>query len=171
MGRRRVHVRAGRTLVVRVVPPAPEARIEVTAEPPLLSVVPTHRVGSGPTPTYHAEYVGHTAPRISPLPTTVCLRVVVIDGRHDPFRLTIPVTIWPSVGTLVLWWVAAYMGIVGLRWRDTLAHGHSVWDVFPQIEADLPYLSGLLILGVIVLVPLRLVGWAMTIGDPGGDDT
>ncbi len=107
---------------------------------------------------------------IAARPPTVCLRVVLIDGHHDPFRLVIPVTIWPSVGTLMTWWVVAYPGIVGLRWRDTLAQGHSVWDVFPQIGADLPYPSGLLILGVIVLVPLRLIGLLMTVGDPGGGD-
>lgn len=170
MARSRVHVRAGRTLVVLVVPPAAGVKVEVTAEPPLLVSVPVSRVEGGPVPTYHAEYVGHTAGRLSPFPTTVRLRVVVIDGRPDPFRLTIPVVIWPSVWTLLVWWTAAFLGIVWSRWQHTLAHGSSLRDVFPQLLEDAPYLFGLLSLGALVLVPLRLAGWLMTLGDPGGDD-
>ncbi|HEX4608025.1 MAG TPA: hypothetical protein VH092_07460 [Urbifossiella sp.] len=104
------------------------------------------------------------------MPLPALPQVVIVDGHPDPFRLTIPVTIWPSAWTLVLWWVAAYVGIVGARWQHALAHSASVWDVFPQFGEDLPYLLELLLLGALVLAPLRALGWALTLTDPGGED-
>ena len=60
-----------------------------------------------------------------PLPTTARLHVVVLDGMPSPRRVTIPVTVWPSVWTLVLWWVVAYLGIVGARWSARVMRGES----------------------------------------------
>ncbi|HYH64338.1 MAG TPA: hypothetical protein VD866_06530 [Urbifossiella sp.] len=139
-------------------------------EPLLLTLVPVHRVEGDPAPTYHAEYIGRTATRLLPMPATVRLRVVVVDGRPDPFRLTIPVTVWPSAAAMLTWWGLVCLGIVGIRWRDPLAHSASVWDVIPQLGADGPFLLQLILLGVVVLGILRLVGWALTFADPGRDD-
>jgi hypothetical protein len=119
MTRRRVHLRAGRALVVKVVPQNPATHVRITAEKPLGIVAPVSRVEDGAVPTYHAEYTGRSRLRVLPLPTTRKLHVSLADGLPNPIRVTIPVTIWPSVWTLVLWWLLAYFSIVGARWQGT----------------------------------------------------
>jgi hypothetical protein len=85
----------------------------------------------------------------------------------NPFRVTIPVTVWPSAWTLVLWWLLAYFSIVTARWQGVVANSGSVWDVFPQLWGDLPFLVELLLLGFVVVVPLRLLGSLISMAEPG----
>src|SRR4051794_32297643 len=70
MSRRRVHLRAGQTLLVRVVPQNAAARVAVMCEEPLSVVVPLSRIQGGAAPSYHAEYVGRSPMRVLPLPVT-----------------------------------------------------------------------------------------------------
>jgi hypothetical protein len=170
MNRRRVHLRAGRTLFVQVVPQNPAAKVEITSEDPLIVVVPASRVDGGPAPTYHAEYTGRSRLRVLPLPVSGRLHVSLADGHPNPFRVTIPVTVWPSAWTLLLWWVVAYFTIVGTRWQGAVAHSRSVWEVFPLLWGDLPFLIELMLLGVLVIVPLRLLGALVAMAEPGDGD-
>ncbi len=163
MGGRRVHVRAGRTLIVQVLPQSASAHVDITAEEPLRMIVPVSRVESGPVPSYHAEYVGRSLFRVIPLPTTGKLHISLADGFPNPLRVTIPVTVWPSLLTMMLWWLLASLSIVGVRWQSMVAHSRSPWDVFPQVWSDVPFLLGLLALGVVVVVLLRVVGSVATL--------
>jgi hypothetical protein len=96
--------------------------------------------------------------------------VSVADGLPNPPRITIPVTVWPSVGTLALWWLGVYIAIVAARWRDTVAQSQSVRDVIPQVWNDMPFLLELLAFGALVLVPLRLIGALISMADPADAD-
>jgi hypothetical protein len=152
-------VLAGRPLVLQAVPPDASAKVEIAAEPPLHTIVPASRVESGPVPTYHAEFTGRLHLRIIPIPTTGKLHVTVIDGLPDPRRVTIPVAIWPAHSTLLLWWLLAFLSIVGLRWQRIVANSESFPEILKAMWRDLPHLLGLLALGFLIVIPLRLIGW------------
>jgi hypothetical protein len=170
MGRGRVHIRAGRTLVVQVVPPHSMVKVEITTEPAIHTVVSVSQVNvSSSVPVFYGEYAGHLPQRVLPWPVTAKLFVVVSDGLPNPCRLTIPITVWPSVRLRVTWWVLVFLGLVGLRWQYTLAHNNSVWDVLPQLGDDLPYIGGLFLLGFPVLALLHLFGWVATARAPDED--
>jgi hypothetical protein len=167
MGRGRVHICAGRTLVVQVVPPHTMVKVEITTEPAIRTKVSLSQVSSnGSVPVYHGEYAGHLPQRVLPWPVTAKLCVVVSDGLPNPCLLTIPITIWPSLKLRLTWWVLVFLGLVGLRWERTLVHDNSMWNVFPQLRDDLPYIGGLFLLGVPVLAVLYLLGWVATVGAP-----
>ena len=82
-------------------------------------------------------------------------------------RVTVPVTVWPSYGTLALWWLLAYLGILGARWQEALARSDSALDIVPKVRSDSAYVLELLLLGIVLLIPLRVIGWLVTLGDPG----
>jgi hypothetical protein len=166
MTRRRVHLRAGQSFVIQVVPQHPCAHVEVSAEPPLQTVVRVNRVEGGPVPSYHAEFAGHSFLRIVPIPTTGRLRVTVIDGLPAPCRITIPITVWPSHSTFVLWWVLAFLSIVGLRWQRIVADRERFGDILDAMGKDLPHLFGLLALGFLIVIPLRVIGWLVSLAEP-----
>jgi hypothetical protein len=159
MMRGKVHLIAGRPFVLRVVPPTSTAKVEIAAEPPLHVIVPVSRVAGGPVPTYHAEFSGRLHLRIVPIPTTGKLHVTVLDGLPDPCRVTIPVAIWPAYSTLLLWWLLAFLSIVSLRLQRIVADNESFPDILQAMWQDLPRLLGLLALGFLIVMPLRLVGW------------
>jgi hypothetical protein len=168
MTRRRVHLLAGQSFVLQVVPPNPGAKIEIAADPPLRSIVASSPVEGGTLPTYHAEFSGRLPMRIIPVPKTGKLHVTTIDGLPNPWRITIPVTVRPSYSTLVLWWLLAFLGIVGLRWQTTVANGASYPDILDAMRGDVPYLLGLLALGFLTLIPLLvMIGWVVTAAELG----
>jgi hypothetical protein len=167
--RQKINLRVGQTFVVQVVPQTPRAKVEIAAEPPLQTLVPASQIKGGPVPTYHAEFSGGSGLRIAPIPTTGKLHVSIIDGLPAPCRITIPVTVWPSHSTLVLWWMLTFLGIVGLRWQKIVAEGQSFAGILSALWRDLPHLLVLLVLGFPVLIPLRLIGWVITLAEPGED--
>ena len=57
--------------------------------------------------------------------------------------------------------------ILGARWRNTLVGSDSAWDVFPKIRGDFPFGVELLLLGVLVIGVIRVLGWLITVGEPG----
>lgn len=166
MSRRRVHLRAGRSLVIRVVAQKSLVKVEVVTEQPLQTIVPLSRVESGSSSSYYAELTGHSPLKVVPLPISGKLHVVILDGCPSPCRITIPVTIWPSVWTLVLWWLLAYFSIVGVRFQSSIANSSSPWEIISTVRGDLGYLAGLLLMGFFVLVPLRALGWFLTLVEP-----
>ena len=170
LSRRGVHLRAGRTLVVQVVPQHAAAKVEITAESPLHAAMPPQRIEGGPVPTHHAEYVGRSPLRVFPLPVRGRVYISIADGRPKPPRITVPVIVWPSVGTLALWWLGIYIAIVAARWKDTVAHSSSVRDVVPQVWNDVPFLVELLLFGGFVLIPLRVLGYLISTGGSGDAD-
>ena len=115
----------------------------------------------------YTSLTGRSPLRVIPLPITGRLHITVLDGQPNPHRMSIPVTVWPSVSTLLLWWLIAYLSILGTRWQSTLASSDSAFAIFPKLRADLPYLVELLLLGVLVIIPLRIIGWLLTLSDPG----
>lgn len=143
------------------------AKVEIVPEAPVSVVAPACRVEDGGGVSYQGEYTGRTAFGVVPLPVTGHLHISVQDGQPNPFRITIPVTVWPSSSTLALWWLVAYLGIVGVRWQGTVAHGNSAFAVFAKIRGDISYLGELLLLGVVVAVLLRVLGWIVTLAAPG----
>ena len=157
--RRQVHLSAGQCFVLQVVPQSPSTKVEIAAESPLHTLVPVNRIEGGPVPTYHAEFSGRSLLRIIPIPTTGKLHITTIDGLPAPCRITIPVTVWPAYSTLVLWWLLAFLGVVGVRWQRIIADGKSYEAIFNALWNDLPFSLGLLALGFLILVPLRLIGW------------
>jgi hypothetical protein len=167
--RQKLKLRVGQTFIVQVVPQISGAKIEIAAEPPLQTLVPASRIEGGPVPTYHAEFSGGSGLRIAPIPTTGKLHVTVIDGLPAPCRITIPVTVWPAYSTLVLWWLVTFLSIVGLRWQRTVAEGQSFADILRAMWGDLPHLLELLALGSLILVPLRMVGWLVSLAESGED--
>jgi hypothetical protein len=168
MSRRKIHLRAGQSFVLQVVPPTPAAKVEFVAEPPLQTIVPASRVEGGPVPTYHAEFSGRSPLRFLPIPTTAKLYVSIIDGLPGPCRITFPVTVWPAHSTLLLWWLLAFLSIVGLRWQRTVAYGDSFTSILKAMWVDLPFLLGLLALGFLIVIPLRLIGWLVSLAEPSG---
>jgi hypothetical protein len=168
MTRRKFHLLSGQSFVVQVVPQSPTTKVEIAAEPPLHTIVPASRVEGGSTPTYHAEFCGRLLLRF-PLPTTGRLHVRIIDGLLAPCRITIPVTVWPAYSTLILWWLLAFLGIVGLRWQKIAADRNSYEDIFEALWRDLPFSLGLLALGFLIVIPLRIVGWVVSLAEPGQD--
>jgi hypothetical protein len=68
----------------------------------------------------------------------------------------------------MLWWVFAFLSIVGVRWQRTIAYGESFTEIVEAMWIDLPYLLALLVLGfLIALPPLWLIGWLVSIAEPG----
>jgi hypothetical protein len=166
--RRRVHLRAGQTLVVQIVPQNAAAEVSLVPEHPLQTIVPVNRIKGNGAPTYYAEFTGHSPLHVIPLPSTSRLHVVLADGEPHPFKQSIPVTIWPSIRTLVLWWVSASLTILGFRWRASLADCNSVVDVANVVQRDISFVGLLVILGLLVLPILRGIGWVLAQG--GGYD-
>ncbi|WP_439628372.1 hypothetical protein [Gemmata sp.] len=166
IARGRVHVRAGRTLIVTVTPPTLEARVEISSAPGLYTEVSPTRVAAGPVSEYHAEYAGHFYKLSLPWPYTVKLCVAVLDGRPNPYRAMVPVTVWPSLGRLVTWWLAVSVGVLGIRWQNALAQSASVGSVFTQVADDLSFAGGVLLLGVPVLGVLQALWLLMTLRPP-----
>jgi len=167
MSRRKVHLRAGQVFVLQVVPQSSTAKVDIAAELPLQTIMHASRVEGGPVPTYHAEFSGHSPLQIIPIPTTGKLHVSIIDGLPDPRRITIPVVVWPAHSTFLLWWVLAFLSIVGLRWQKTVADNERFTDILTAMWTDLPHLLGLLALGFLIVIPLRLIGWLVSLAQPG----
>lgn len=151
---------------MRVVPPS-GAKVEIVAESPISAVMPADRIEGNSGPSYHGEYTGRSPLRLIPLPTTGRLHISVHDGHPNPFRMTVPITVWPSVSTLVLWWVVAILGVLGTRWQSALATSDSPFTILTKVRDDASYLLELLVLGVLVVIPLRIIGWLLTLADPG----
>ncbi|VTT98996.1 unnamed protein product [Gemmataceae bacterium] len=166
IARGRVHVRAGRTLIVTVAPPTPEARVEISSAPGLHVEVSPSRITAGPVPEYHAEYAGHFPKMSLPWPYTARLCVAVLDGRPNPYRATVPVTVWPSLSRLLTWWLAVMVGVLGVRWQGVLAQSPSLGTVFAQVADDLYFAGGLLLLGVPVLGVLQVLWLVITMQPP-----
>jgi hypothetical protein len=164
--RGRIHIRAGRTLIVQVIPPSALAKVEVVPEHPLAEVMPVTRIEGGPVPNYYVEYTGSSPLRVIPLPVTGKLHVSVSDGQPNPFRMTIPVTVWPSGWTLAMWWLVAVASVVGLRWQSALARSDSALEIIPKIRSDSRFLGELLLLGVATLLFIRLLGWLVVLAEP-----
>jgi hypothetical protein len=116
---------------------------------------------------YHAEFTGHSPLRVLPLPTTGRLQVVLGDGFPNPCRITIPVTVWPSRWGYVLWWVLAFLGLLGARWQSAVASSRPVRDIASAVWGDLPYVVGLLTLGFLILIPFWVLGWLLMVAEPG----
>lgn len=167
MNRRCVHLRAGQTLVVKVMAQGLATKVEIIPEYPLQVIVPVSRVEGGVSATYHAEFSGRSPMKV-PLPARGKLHVVILDGLANPCRITIPVAIWPAVGTLAMWWILAYLSIVGLRWQNSIAKSSSPWDIFPTVQSDLGYLLDLTLLGVLMVLALRIAGWFWVMFEPTG---
>lgn len=166
VSRRRFHLKAGQTFVVEVWPPRPSVDVKIAAEPPLHTIVPASRIEGGPVPIYHAEFSGYLPPQIIPIPKTGKVHATVIDGLPDPCRVTIPITVWPGYSMYVLWWLLAFLSIVGLRWRRIVADGDSFSDTLHALGRDFPHLLGLLALGSVIVIPLRLLGWLVSLTEP-----
>lgn len=162
---RRLHVRAGEAMTVRVVPPAEGVSVEIVHEPPLDVRMSATRSETGGEPTVQAEYIGRSPGRMLPLPSTGRLRINLKDGWPEPRRVTVPVTVWPSVRTLVGWWAVVALAVVGVRWKEVLARSSSVWDIVPHVRTDATFLVELLALGVLVVLPLRLIGWLLVLSE------
>jgi hypothetical protein len=167
MTRRHVYLRAGQCFVLQVVLQSPYTKVEIAAEPPLHTLVRTNRIEGGPVPTYQAEFSGRSFLRIVPIPTTSKVHITAIDGLPAPCRITIPVIVLPAYSTLVLWWLLAFLGIVGVRWQRLVADRNSYVDVFKALWDDLPYSLGLLALGFLILIPLRAIGWLVSLAEFG----
>jgi hypothetical protein len=148
-------------------PQCPCTKVEIAAEPPLHTLVRTNRIEGGPVPTYQAEFSGRSFLRIVPIPTTGKVHVTAIDGLPAPCRITIPVIVWPAYSTLVLWWLLAFLSIVGVRWQKIVADRNSYEDIFKALWGDLPYSLGLLALGFLILIPLRAIGWLVSLAESG----
>jgi hypothetical protein len=166
-----MHALAGRTVVLQVVPPAPGVKVEIVAEPPLHTIVPTTCISTGTVPTYHCELSGRLTLRLIPVPATGKLHVTTLDGLPDPCRITVPITVWPSYWTLMVWWLLAYLAVLGLRLQRTAAEGHSFEEVLRTLWKDSPYLLTLLAGSLLVLIPLWFLGWLLSLADPAaGND-
>jgi hypothetical protein len=63
----------------------------------------------------------------------------------------------------VLWWLLAFLSIVGIRWEKIVANGNSFSDILPGFWKDLPLLLGLLALGFLIVIPLWLIGWLISL--------
>ena len=159
MNQRRFHLLAGQCFILQVVPQSPSVKVEVAAESPLRTLVPANRLEGGPVPTYHAEISGRSILRIIPIPTTGKLHITTIDGLPAPCRITIPITVWPAYSMLLLWWLLAFLGVIGVRGQRIAAEGKSYEDILKALWGDLPFSLGLLELGLLILIPLRLIGW------------
>jgi hypothetical protein len=96
------------------------------------------------------------------------LHIAVIDGLPEPCRVTVPVTVWPAHTTFVLWWLVAFVSIVGVRWQQTAAARDTVADILLAMWADLPHLLGLFALGFLIVIPLWLIGWVVSLAEPTG---
>jgi len=166
IGRGRIHVRAGRTLIIVVAPPNPEAQVEIRPAPGLYTEVSPNRVSTGSVPEYHAEYAGHF-PRLSiPWPYTAGLCVAVLDGLPNPYRVTIPVTVWPSVGRLLTWWLVVFIGVLGLRWQNVVVQSKTYQAIFTEIYDDLSFAGGVLLLGIPIIAGLQALWMLLTMQAP-----
>jgi hypothetical protein len=167
---RKIQIQEGRTFVVQVVPQASTVKVEVAAEPPILTIVHASRIESGPIPTYHAEFSCRLHRRVIPLPTTGKLHVTILDGQPSPRRVTIFFKVWPAYSSYLLWWFLVFLSIVGLRWERTIAREESFANILAVLWADLPHLLGLLALGILTVIPLRFIGWLISLGDSTESD-
>ena len=167
MSRGRVHVSAGRVLVVRVTPP-PACTVDIRTDSALRAEVSVSPIAAGDaSPEYHAEYVGRLRAGL-PWPVTTRLAVVVCNGTHQPYNLTIHVTVWPTVGGIVTWWALAFLVVIGVRWKGHLADSQSYEATLTHIGGDLVFVVGeFFVFGVIAVTALRLLGVMATLKRPG----
>lgn len=165
IGRKRVHVWDGQTLIVQVVPQQPNTKVAIRADPPIIERF--QQSSGGPMPTFHAEFAGHFRFWRFPFPSRSRIHVFIADGLPDPPCLRIPVMVWPSVATLCQWWLLAFAGIVGLRCRDAITGSRSIATVMTSVIEDLPFLGGVLISGFGFLVLVRLFGWVFATAEFG----
>lgn len=166
ISRQCVHLRAGQKLKIQVVLQNLDAQVEINGEEPLLVLVPRCRIISGPGVVhYHAEFIGRSRFR-NPFPRTGRLHISLGDGLPDPYLVTIPVTIRPSLWTSVFWWLALFGGLVWMRWQWTIANSQSLSEIMPKLQQDLPFLGGLFLAGFLVVFLLRVIGWLMSLTRP-----
>jgi len=102
----------------------------------------------------------------NPFPRTGRLHISLGDGLPDPYLVTIPVTIRPSLWTSVFWWLALFGGLVWMRWQWTIANSQSLSEIMPKLQQDLPFLGGLFLAGFLVVFLLRVIGWLMSLTRP-----
>lgn len=163
IGGKRMHLSAGRIVVVQATTPTPSTQIEITAEPPLHTIVPATQLKSGAVPIYHSEFSGRLMLRIVPIPATAKLHVTTIDGRLAPLRITIPIMVWPSRTTLLIWWLLTLVSVAGLRIQRVVLFSDSLGEAIASAWRDLPFLLGLLVLTFLVLLPLQMLGWVISL--------
>ena len=160
----KVHLVAGKVFVIQVVSPTSTAKVEIAAEPPLLTIVPASRIEGGALPAYLAEFSASLRFRL-PLPAMARLHVTILDGHPTPCRITIPVKVWPAFSMWILWWLLAFLGIVGLRWERIVARSELFSDILSAIWADCPFLLMVLLTGTLIVIPLRIIGWLVSLAE------
>jgi hypothetical protein len=156
---RNVHLVAGRAFTVEVQMRGSTTNVEITAEPPMLTIATTTRIVHGTDATYQATFsAGKSYLRILPIPRSTHLHVTVTDGQNEPQRFTIPVKIWPPISSYGLSALLAFLGIVGLRLERVFAQENSFDEIVSAIITDLPRF-GLIGLACLLIPPVAwLIG-------------
>ena len=65
----------------------------------------------------------------------------------------------------ILWWLLAFLGIVGLRWERIVARSELFSDILSAIWADCPFLLMVLLTGTLIVIPLRIIGWLVSLAE------
>ncbi len=159
VSRGRVHLRAGQHLIIRIVSAHSGARAEVVCDGPLTVVFAADRVDGTTVPTVQAELAGRSRFKVAPFPSTGTVIVRTSGGECMHCRLTVPVTVWPSVWNLAGWWVAFVAVVLVHRWQDELATSRNAAEVGNKFVADLPYLGWSVPLGFAVVLLIWVAGW------------
>lgn len=162
ISRRRLHIRAGQILSLQIVPQHSSTTVSVIFDHPLKEIVPLIRIDNGPLPTYQNEFIGHSYLGVVPVPILRRLYISLGDGLPNPRRITIPITIWPSFKMFMVWLIFIFLSVAGARWQGTIANSPTLSEIAPKMRDDIPFLAGLLGLGFLGLVILRMIGFVIS---------
>ena len=158
---KRIHISEGETLVVQVMPPTDNAKVSISIEKPLHELLPVHGIVGKPYTTFYAEYTGYVDYKsFFTIPKVGRLHIAIADGIPNPPRIVVPVMVWPSFRTQLLGSSLALFGY-SLFWLERKLASSSSWsDLFTSIFYEGEFVVEVFFVGLLFVIPIRLIGWA-----------
>ncbi|CAN5299788.1 hypothetical protein BH10PLA2_BH10PLA2_05900 [soil metagenome] len=158
-----VHVQAGRHIRIQVVPPSRAAKVTIVASAPLLAVVPTTSFEDAGVTTYYTEITGHSHGHFSILPAPGKLHISIDDHLPEPWRITIPIAIWPKKLTLFVCFLITFFTLFWARVHSIISHNATVGEMLTTASEDLPALLACFTISGLSMAAVRLMGWVVLI--------
>jgi hypothetical protein len=157
-----IHIRAGRKLRVKIVPQvagpgARPAKGDIKSSPSLRPEDGPRPIKEGAVEACQADFVARF-PFQFPLPrkAEICASVAV-DG-HEPFKVIIPVVIWPSILSVLAWVLGGVLlAILSARYVESM-RTRSPIDAARHVGGDLSFLYEAALIGFSVTLGVQVLG-------------
>ena len=157
------HLRSARqyTLRVRPQPPDDDGHVaQVAAEPgeAVQTLIPLTAAATPAGPEYTAAF----SPLLRrPIPARTDIVVTLAHDAWGPLSVRVPVVVWPSFRTQLLWVLTTVLAVLGARIKALWGEGGApLLEVAQGVCRDLSFWLEALGLTAAGLILLRVVGWA-----------